>query len=93
MFLGPWFSWVDDINNDDIDGKSKEEDLVKALRYVVKFVRKHGPYASAVGFSQGGAIRLRNRRRRRQLRDAERLGLRAREKPCSRRKCGWRWRS
>ena len=56
MFLGPWFSWVDDINNDDIDGKSKEEDLVKALRYVVKFVRKHGPYASAVGFSQGGAL-------------------------------------
>ena len=56
MFLGPWFSWVDDINNDDIDGKCKEEDLVKALRYVVKFVRKHGPYASAVGFSQGGAL-------------------------------------
>jgi acyl-CoA synthetase (AMP-forming)/AMP-acid ligase II len=51
MFLGPWFSWVDDIH-----GETAGEDLVKALQHVVKFVGAHGPYASVVGFSQGGAL-------------------------------------
>ena len=51
MFLGPWFSWVDDVG-----GKNAEKDLVRALKHVVRFVRKHGPYSSAVGFSQGGAL-------------------------------------
>ena len=53
MFLGPWFSWVDDVG-----GKNAEKDVVRALKHVVRFVRKHGPYSSAVGFSQGGRSRF-----------------------------------
>jgi len=55
---GPWYSWVDDVHGDDSEGTSeeRERELVEALRAIVSFVREHGPYDCAVGFSQGGAL-------------------------------------
>ena len=55
---GPWYSWVDEIHGNVAEGTSEEREkkLVEALRGVVNFVREHGPYDCAVGFSQGGAL-------------------------------------
>ena len=52
MFLGPWFSWVDDVG-----GKNAEKDVVRALKHVVRFVRKHGPYSSALDFLKALSFR------------------------------------
>ncbi|CEF97782.1 AMP-dependent synthetase/ligase [Ostreococcus tauri] len=54
---GPWYSWVDDARGSLSQSEDERaEKLLLALRAVVRFVREHGPYDCAVGFSQGGAI-------------------------------------
>lgn len=55
-FDGPWFSWIDNIDEVDRDWLASVTQLRASLRYILDHIAETGPYDVVYGFSQGAAL-------------------------------------
>lgn len=55
-FDGPWFSWIDNIEEVDRDWEASVTQLRASLRYILDHIAETGPYDVVYGFSQGAAL-------------------------------------